>query len=337
MGRVENDFYSGETENKMKRVSLTVVGGVHAGRQIPLPVGNFLVGREQDCQLRPQSDLVSRHHCVFKIDEYGARLRDLGSTNGTLLNGERMTVPVTLKTGDRVTIGDLEFTVETTDAAPVDAPVATEAAAALGEPDSTAGGAETILEVGDAVNPGTETITEMPAFDPGSTVDTQSFATGDSAVIDPPPAVPPAPAPMPQPQYPPQQQPQYNPYAQPGYPPMGYPQQQPMYPQPYPPQGMPYPQQPYPQQPYPQMAPQQPMAPPPVPEAPAIADESQTVAGDETIADDIDVNLPPPGETGAKDAAVKGSAGAGVNKDDPSTRAADIIKQMQGGRRPGSS
>ena len=218
----------------------------------------------------------------------------------------------------------------------MEAPLATEAAAALGEPDSVAGGAETILEV-EGVNPGTETITEMPTFDPGSTVDTQSFATGDSAVIDPAapaPPMAPGPAPMqqpPQPQYPPQQ-PQYNPYGQPGYPPMGYPQQQPMYPQPYPPQGMPYPQQPYPQQPYP---PQQPMAAPPVPAQPVV-DEAPTSAGDETIADDIDVNLPPPDQTGAKEVAAKGSAGAGVNKDDPSTLAGDIIKQMQGGRRPGS-
>lgn len=329
----------------MKRVCLTVVGGVHAGRQIPLPVGNFLVGREQDCQLRPQSDLVSRHHCVFMIDEYGARLRDLGSTNGTLVNGVRMTTPVSLKTGDIVVIGDLEFTVETSDASPAPEPTASEAAAALGQPDSVAGGAETILEV-EGVDAGRETITEMPVFDAG--LDTQSFANGDSAVIDPAsiPGPPPVP-PQQQPQYPPQQQPQYNPYAQPPQP--GYPQQQmpypqqPMYPQPgYPQQQMPYPQQPgypqqqYPQQPYPQQpqqaypqqaVPQQPQQPVP---------EEVPASNEETVVEDIDVNLPPPSETGAKEVAAKGSAGAGVNKEDPSTRAADIIKEMQGGRLPGA-
>jgi predicted component of type VI protein secretion system len=304
----------------MKRVGLTVVGGVHSGRVIPLPVGNFLVGREQDCQLRPQSDLVSRHHCVFMIDEYGARLRDLGSTNGTFVNGERLLTPASLKEGDQVVIGDLEFTVSTSNAsAPVETPAVAEAAAAFGQPDSVAGGADTILEVatGD-LNPGAETISEMPAFDPG-TVDTETFATGDSTVLEQPiqPPVPMPQQPVLQPQYPPQ--PQQYPYGQPGYPPMGYPQQ----PMPYPP--MPYPQQPlaYPQQPYPQQV---------MPQQPAPLLEEQTVDG--STADD-DISLPLPEETGAKDAPAKGSAGAGGQKDDPSTHAADIIKQMQS-RRPGT-
>ena len=303
----------------MKRVSLTVVGGVHSGRQIPLPVGNFLVGREQDCQLRPQSDLVSRHHCVFMVDEYGARLRDLGSTNGTFVNGERLTTPAALNETDQVVIGDLEFTVSTSEAAvPVETPAAAEAAAALGLPDSVAGGTDTILEVeSGSANPGGDTVTEMPAFDTGI-VDTETFATGDSTVLEQP-IQPPAPMPqqpMPQPQYPPQQYP----YGQPGYPPMGYPQQPMPYPQmPYPQQPMVHPQQPYPQQ----MMPQQPM--------PA---DVQTPAAD-APSDEADVALPPPEETGAKEAPAKGSAGAGVNKDDPSTHAADIIKQMQS-RRPGT-
>ena len=53
--------------------------------------------------------MVSRHHCVFTLDDYTLRLRDLGSTNGTLLNEERLRGEAALKEGDRVQIGPLVF------------------------------------------------------------------------------------------------------------------------------------------------------------------------------------------------------------------------------------
>src|SRR5690606_15948672 len=59
----------------------------------------------------PGNDLVSRHHCVFKMDEYTVRVRDLGSTNGTFVNGERLRGEVMLNTGDKVRVGTLEFEV----------------------------------------------------------------------------------------------------------------------------------------------------------------------------------------------------------------------------------
>lgn len=93
----------------MVKAELKVVGGKQHGTLIPLESKKFLVGREQDCQLRPTSESVSRHHCVFSIDEYGVRLRDLGSTNGTYVNGQRLTGPVNLQSGDQILIGKLEF------------------------------------------------------------------------------------------------------------------------------------------------------------------------------------------------------------------------------------
>lgn len=95
----------------MVQAELRVAAGRQMGSVIPLPVGKFLVGREEDCHLRPNSDLVSRHHCVFTADELSLRLRDLGSTNGTYVNGERIRGAVLLNDGDMVSIGKLEFTV----------------------------------------------------------------------------------------------------------------------------------------------------------------------------------------------------------------------------------
>ena len=93
----------------MLQAELRVVGGKQQGKLIPLNVKKFLIGRGEDCQLRPNSDLVSRHHCVFTNDDYTIRLRDLGSTNGTYLNGERLQGQSTLKNGDQVQIGKLSF------------------------------------------------------------------------------------------------------------------------------------------------------------------------------------------------------------------------------------
>lgn len=53
-----------------------------------------LVGRAEDCDIQIPSDLnhlqVSRHHCLLEIHPPLVRLRDLGSTNGTFVNGAKI-------------------------------------------------------------------------------------------------------------------------------------------------------------------------------------------------------------------------------------------------------
>ena len=93
----------------MLQLSLKVIGGRHDGKQIPIKGKKFLIGREEDCHLRPNSDMVSRHHCVFTVDEYSVRLRDFGSTNGTLVNGKRIKGEVQLSHGDKIQVGKLDF------------------------------------------------------------------------------------------------------------------------------------------------------------------------------------------------------------------------------------
>lgn len=95
----------------MIKAELKIVVGKHQGGTIRLTEKRFMIGREEDCHLRPKSELVSRHHCVFSIDDYAVRLRDLGSTNGTFVNGVPCRTEVLLKSGDRVSVGKLEFEV----------------------------------------------------------------------------------------------------------------------------------------------------------------------------------------------------------------------------------
>src|SRR5690606_25176160 len=93
----------------MLQAELKLLGGKFQGKAIPLNVKRFLVGREQDCHLRPNSESVSRHHCVFIMDDYGVRVRDLGSTNGTRVNGEPIRHETNLKDGDEIQIGKLKL------------------------------------------------------------------------------------------------------------------------------------------------------------------------------------------------------------------------------------
>jgi hypothetical protein len=59
-----------------------------AGRQVRLPYGTLRVGRAPDCEVVLPSTHVSRYHAELIVDAAGARLRDLGSTNGTSVNGQ---------------------------------------------------------------------------------------------------------------------------------------------------------------------------------------------------------------------------------------------------------
>ena len=92
-------------------VKLVVVAGKRAGEELPVAGPKFYIGRAEDCQLRPHSDLVSRHHCVLIVEEAYVAVRDFGSKNGTVVNDETVKGELELKDGDRLKIGDLELEV----------------------------------------------------------------------------------------------------------------------------------------------------------------------------------------------------------------------------------
>jgi pSer/pThr/pTyr-binding forkhead associated (FHA) protein len=92
-------------------VKLVVLGGSSAGQAIRVRGPKFFIGRAEDCQLRPNSDLVSRHHCAIMVDEGLVTIRDFGSRNGTYINGERIRGEEELNPGDHLKVGPLEFEV----------------------------------------------------------------------------------------------------------------------------------------------------------------------------------------------------------------------------------
>jgi pSer/pThr/pTyr-binding forkhead associated (FHA) protein len=109
------------------KVQLIVVQGKPEGKVIPLMGPNFKIGRGEMCHLRPNSEQVSREHAEFQITADQVTVRDLGSRNGTLVNGKALTEPTTLKDRDLVQVGPLTFAVSIQDvpaakAAPVARP-----------------------------------------------------------------------------------------------------------------------------------------------------------------------------------------------------------------------
>jgi pSer/pThr/pTyr-binding forkhead associated (FHA) protein len=94
------------------RVKLLVVHGRPQGKSLVFPQGEFVFGRGLECHIRPNSDWVSRQHCLLRVTDEGAHLRDLGSRNGTLVNGTRVTGERRLEHGDKLQVGPLVFQIE---------------------------------------------------------------------------------------------------------------------------------------------------------------------------------------------------------------------------------
>src|SRR5262245_57703326 len=113
------------------RLTLHVIGGRLNGSQYVLEAPSVCkIGRADECELRLPASWeymdVSRRHCLIEVRPTGARVRDLGSRNGTYLNGEGIgrrtqreifevstpeTPPYELRHGDELRVGATVFRV----------------------------------------------------------------------------------------------------------------------------------------------------------------------------------------------------------------------------------
>lgn len=95
------------------QVFLKVATGSHAGKEIAIVSEKFLIGRSDECQLRPKSESVSRRHCVIAVRDGRVLVQDLKSRNGTYVNEKRLPPDraKSLKAGDQLRVGKLEFEV----------------------------------------------------------------------------------------------------------------------------------------------------------------------------------------------------------------------------------
>ncbi len=313
----------------MLRARLKVLGKKHQGKVIPLVSRKFLIGREEDCHLRPTSELVSRHHCAITVDDYTVQLRDLGSTNGTFVNEQRVNGAVTLKAGDQIRVGKLVLELLVSQVSEEEAKAGSghpESVTALNDllkdrsatDTSAVAGSETVHELAvPIVNASGDSATSAPGVGDSGTFQLNSNPAAAAGGTETPTSYAPAPA-TPPPEnrdvhhhdelVPAAAAPSaYSGYVMGGYPGAmpGYPQL-PAYPQPpmmYPPAGMPYgyPQPGYPQPPmiYPYQQPgyAYPQASPAYPTQPAL--DSVDCGDDGSSAEAPPVRLPDPKSTGA--------------------------------------
>lgn len=100
--------FSGEVEEQtgeLRADSVAPCWLVWGRRMVPLARGENLIGRAAESVLFIDSSRVSRQHARVEVSESGARLADLGSKNGTYIEGRRVKGAVELSDGDQITIG----------------------------------------------------------------------------------------------------------------------------------------------------------------------------------------------------------------------------------------
>ncbi len=87
---------------------------VHAGSQTAeLGATDLIIGRSVYCTLVVEDSSLSRVHAALRRVEDGCELADLGSTNGTFVNGKKIgAVPVRVRPGDQIEVGGIALSLE---------------------------------------------------------------------------------------------------------------------------------------------------------------------------------------------------------------------------------
>jgi DNA-binding winged helix-turn-helix (wHTH) protein len=91
---------------------------ISGSREWPLAVGSTIVGRDRGCAVRIDSGTISRRHARIVVTGDVTTVEDLGSKNGTQVNGKAVTSPVILKDNDVIQAGSIMMTYRIMDVLP---------------------------------------------------------------------------------------------------------------------------------------------------------------------------------------------------------------------------
>jgi pSer/pThr/pTyr-binding forkhead associated (FHA) protein len=93
-------------------IRLQVHAGAGPSRSHDLSQREILVGRDPACQLHLDDETISARHARLRYHHGHWWIEDLGSTNGTRLNGQLLTTPTVLTSGDEIGCGQILLSVE---------------------------------------------------------------------------------------------------------------------------------------------------------------------------------------------------------------------------------
>jgi serine phosphatase RsbU (regulator of sigma subunit) len=116
--------------------SLVFLAGPIAGRRYKLGEGEYIIGRRSDCQIFVPDMRVSRQHARLWQDGEAWQIEDLGSNNGTFVNGNKVQTATQVRHDDEILIANNRIRIEARDPTP--------------DPKVPAGNAVTIVDVGGA-------------------------------------------------------------------------------------------------------------------------------------------------------------------------------------------
>ena len=95
---------TGDTERD--KAYIVVLSGRSVGRMYRVSGGMMSIGRDPECEIHLDDEGVSRRHAVIETDNDTSQVRDLASTNGTWVEGDRIAVdPIRLHDGSRIRVG----------------------------------------------------------------------------------------------------------------------------------------------------------------------------------------------------------------------------------------
>ena len=107
-------------DSRQPAATLTMTRGPGAGRRFDIGAAAVTIGREAQCDVLVEGTWVSRQHARIAWTGTAYVVEDLGSTNGTFVNGERVSGPRALKSGDFLQLGEqIELAFEVRVSAPV--------------------------------------------------------------------------------------------------------------------------------------------------------------------------------------------------------------------------
>lgn len=94
------------------QISLLVVRGPKQGQYIPIEQKEYCIGRDSSCDWQTDFLIVSRRHAAIVVSGPKVLVRDLGSRNGTFVNGRVVTDECEVRHDDRLAVGPLEFRIQ---------------------------------------------------------------------------------------------------------------------------------------------------------------------------------------------------------------------------------